>query len=75
MPVPLLVATNRRARARFGPPGQTAEPGVDLLFEASVAGGIPLMIDGKIIGAIGVSGGPNGAFDNAAAQAGVDALK
>lgn len=39
------------------------------------AGGIPLMVDGKIIGAIGVSGGPSGLFDTAAAQAGVDALK
>jgi glc operon protein GlcG len=39
------------------------------------AGGIPLMVDGKIVGAIGVSGGPNGLIDNAAAQAGADVLK
>lgn len=39
------------------------------------AGGIPLMVDGKIVGAIGVSGGANGLMDNGAAQAGVDALK
>jgi glc operon protein GlcG len=38
-------------------------------------GGLPLMADGKVIGAIGVSGGPNGLIDQAAAQAGVDALK
>ena len=33
------------------------------------------MVDGKIIGAIGVGGGPNGNVDSIAAQAGVDALK
>lgn len=37
-------------------------------------GGLLLMADGKVIGAIGVSGGPNGLIDQAAAQAGVDAL-
>jgi glc operon protein GlcG len=39
------------------------------------AGGIPLMSNGKIIGAIGVSGGPTGAIDSGAAQAGADVLK
>jgi glc operon protein GlcG len=39
------------------------------------AGGIPLMSGGKIIGAIGVSGGPTGAIDSGPAQAGADALK
>jgi glc operon protein GlcG len=38
-------------------------------------GGIPLIVDGKLIGAIGVSGSPNPAFDISAAQAGVDAIK
>jgi uncharacterized protein GlcG (DUF336 family) len=33
------------------------------------------MVDGKIIGAIGAGGGPNGVLDSQAAQAGVDALK
>ena len=41
----------------------------------AAAGGIPIMVDGKIIGAIGVGGGPNGNVDSIAAQAGVDALK
>jgi glc operon protein GlcG len=41
----------------------------------AAAGGIPIMVDGKIIGAIGVGGGPNGNVDSMAAQAGVDALK
>lgn len=38
-------------------------------------GGLPLLADGKVIGAIGVSGGPNGLIDQASAQAGVDAIK
>jgi glc operon protein GlcG len=39
------------------------------------AGGIPLMSNGKIIGAIGASGGPTGVIDSGPAQAGADALK
>lgn len=39
------------------------------------AGGIPLMSNGKIVGAIGVSGGPTGVIDSGPAQAGADALK
>ena len=38
-------------------------------------GGIPLEVDGKIIGAIGVSGSPSGPTDLGPAQAGADALK
>lgn len=38
-------------------------------------GGLPLVVEGKIVGAIGVSGSPTGVIDQAAAQAGVDALK
>jgi glc operon protein GlcG len=48
----------------------TLEPGL-----VAAAGGIPLMVDGKVVGAIGVSGGPTGLIDTDAAQAGVDALK
>jgi uncharacterized protein GlcG (DUF336 family) len=33
------------------------------------------MVGGKMIGAIGVGGGPNGIVDVEVAQAGVDALK
>ena len=39
-----------------------------------VEGGIPLVMDGKIVGAIGVSGGTS-AQDNQCAKAGADALK
>jgi glc operon protein GlcG len=38
-------------------------------------GGIPILVDGKMVGAIGVGGGPNGVIDSQVAQAGVDALK
>jgi glc operon protein GlcG len=41
----------------------------------AAGGGLPLVADGKIIGAIGVSGSPSGALDQQAAQAGVGALK
>ena len=40
-----------------------------------VEGGFPLVVDGKVIGGIGVGGAPRGEFDAQAAQAGVDWLK
>jgi uncharacterized protein GlcG (DUF336 family) len=39
------------------------------------AGGLPILVDGKVIGTISVSGSPTGLIGQAAAQAGVDALK
>jgi uncharacterized protein GlcG (DUF336 family) len=48
----------------------TLPPGI-----VASGGGLPLIADGKIIGAIGVSGGPSGVIDEVAAQAGVDTLK
>jgi glc operon protein GlcG len=39
-----------------------------------VEGGIPIVVDGKVIGAVGVSGG-TAQQDGQAAKAGVDALK
>lgn len=41
---------------------------------AAAEGGVPLVVDGKLIGAIGASGGTS-AQDNVVAQAGVGALK
>lgn len=38
-------------------------------------GGLPLVVDGKIIGSIGVSGSPSGPTDLPPAQAAVNALK
>ena len=55
---------------------ETGHPYVGQLDPRIVAsaGGIPLVVDGKIIGAIGVSGGANGLMDAVAAQAGADTL-
>lgn len=39
------------------------------------AGGLPIMMNGKMVGAIGVGGGPSGVLDQQVAQAGLDALK
>lgn len=39
------------------------------------AGGVPILIDGKVAGAIGVSGSPAGSIDHEAAEAGLAALK
>jgi glc operon protein GlcG len=39
------------------------------------AGGVPIVVDGKVIGAIGSSGAPTGLIDLAAATAGAAALK
>jgi glc operon protein GlcG len=41
----------------------------------AAAGGLPIIVNGKMIGAIGVGGGPNGVVDTEVAQAGLDALK
>ena len=41
----------------------------------AASGGIPIVMGGKIIGAIGVGGGPNGNVDSQVAQAGLGALK
>jgi uncharacterized protein GlcG (DUF336 family) len=38
-------------------------------------GGVPLVVDGKIIGGIGVAGSPSGPIDLAPAEAGANALK
>jgi glc operon protein GlcG len=40
-----------------------------------IGGGIPLVIDGHIVGAIGLSGAPSSDSDAQAAQAGADVLK
>ncbi|MEO6911960.1 MAG: heme-binding protein [Edaphobacter sp.] len=48
-------------------------PAVNLPNGIAIEGGIPLVVDGKVIGAIGVSGGTP-QQDGKIAQAGVDAL-
>lgn len=39
------------------------------------AGGLPIMQNGKLVGAIGVSGAPRGVIDQESSHAGLDALK
>ena len=39
------------------------------------AGGLPILQNGKLVGAIGVSGAPRGVIDQESSQAGIDALK
>lgn len=39
------------------------------------AGGLPLAVDGKIVGAIGVGGAPGGEKDEACAAAGINRIK
>ena len=70
-------ATFKRPSKAFFDQMESGHPYVGQLDPRIVAsaGGIPLMLNGKIVGAIGVSGGANGLMDAAAAQAGVDALK
>ncbi len=38
------------------------------------AGGLPIEVGGKLVGAVGVSGSPSGEVDEQCAQAGVDAV-
>ena len=51
-----------------------ARPVVGQLGVTAVGGGIPIVIEGHIVGAIGSSGAPTSDGDIAAAQAGIDAL-
>jgi len=41
----------------------------------AAAGGVPVIVDGKIVGAIGVSGSPTGLIDEKAALAGAAVFK
>jgi glc operon protein GlcG len=70
-------ATFKRPTKAFFDAMESGHPFVATLTPELTAsiGGIPLMVDGKIIGAIGVSGSPSGPTDLAPAQAGADALK
>ncbi len=56
---------------------ETGHPYVSTLYPGIVAaaGGVLIVVDGKIIGAIGVSGSPTGLIDEKAALAGAAAVK
>ena len=49
------------------------EKEINFLFEASVGGGIPLKVDGRIIGGLGISGG-TGEEDHSLAEYGLSVL-
>ena len=63
-------ALERATSATTDSSGIRQLPGV-----AMVAGGLPIAAAGKQIGGIGVSGAPNGALDEACAQAGLAAIR
>jgi glc operon protein GlcG len=54
--------------------GLATRPVIGQLGVTAVGGGIPIVMKGHIVGAIGASGAPTSDGDIAAAQAGVDAL-
>jgi uncharacterized protein GlcG (DUF336 family) len=70
-------ATFKRPSKAFFDAMESGHPYVATLDPSVVAapGGLPLIVNGKIVGAIGVSGGPSGMIDLAAAEAGANALK
>jgi glc operon protein GlcG len=69
-------ATYRRPSKLFEDRVQTGSTYVLGLEGAMpVGGGVPLVIDGKIVGAIGASGAPSSGPDEQVAQAGAAALK
>ena len=51
-----------------------SRPVIGQLGVTAVGGGIPIVIKGRIVGAIGASGAPSSDGDIAAAQAGIDAI-
>lgn len=51
-----------------------SRPVIGQLGVTAVGGGIPIVIKGHVVGAIGASGAPTSEGDIAAAQAGVDAI-
>lgn len=76
-----LAVKKARSAAAFRRPTKFFEdalatrPVIGQLGVTAVGGGIPLVKDGHIIGAIGASGAPSSDGDIVTAQAGADALK
>jgi uncharacterized protein GlcG (DUF336 family) len=56
------------------PPGTPAPPPV-IPGTINAMGGLPILVDGQMIGAVSVSGAPGGDKDAACAQAGLDKVK
>ncbi|HXP30040.1 MAG TPA: heme-binding protein [Stellaceae bacterium] len=81
---PLHLAVRKaETAARFRRPTQAFEerlaagayPVLGLEGVLPIGGGLPIVVKGKIIGAIGVGGAPVSAPDNQVAKAGVDAIE
>jgi uncharacterized protein GlcG (DUF336 family) len=75
-----LAQKKAETAARFKRPSQALEDRVQehvfvlALGGTPVGGGVPIMVGGKIIGAIGVSGSPSSGPDEVIAKAGAEAL-
>lgn len=54
--------------------GLASRPVIGQLGVTAVGGGIPIVMKGRVVGAIGASGAPTSEGDIAAAQAGLDAI-
>jgi uncharacterized protein GlcG (DUF336 family) len=68
-------AAGFRRPTKFFEDALATRPVVGQLGVTAVGGGIPIVLDGHIVGAIGASGAPSSDGDIAVAQAGLDALK
>jgi glc operon protein GlcG len=78
---PRLALSKARSAAAFRRPtllfeqGLASRPVIGQLGITAVGGGIPIVMKGRVVGAIGASGAPTSEGDVSAAQAGIDALK
>lgn len=68
-------AADFRRPTKFFEDALATRPVVGQLGVTAVGGGIPIVTNGRVVGAIGASGAPSSDGDISAAQAGVDALK
>ena len=68
-------AAGFRRPTKFFEEALATRPVVGQLGLTAVGGGIPIIIKGHVVGAIGASGAPTSDGDVSAAQAGIDALE
>lgn len=67
--------TSTSELARISQPGQPQSGLRNLPRAVLLGGGLLIEAQGSVLGAIGVSGAPGGASDDACAQAGIDAIR
>lgn len=68
-------AADFRRPTKFFEDALASRPVIGQLGVTAVGGGIPIVMNGHVVGAIGASGAPSSDGDISAAQAGLDALK